>query len=173
GLVLESAAIAVTFAFWKPLHFPGWTRFAVGPGGALAIPPAIQLQVVNWNPLGTIPLDQRLESAGVPLLRVVIVVVSRSVVRPIAEILEHHVRVLPWPFGPRQLNQGATPQIPRPIDPLAEGEHGLLREPGWDVPQLRVEAARQFLPAIAEHGRDHEMRRGRNHQRVRVIIKEQ
>ena len=131
------------------------------------------MQIPDGNLFLPIALHQRLKRARIALVQIVIVVVSRAVVGPVAKIFQDGIGVVGRPFGAVQIQQGASPQIPCLVDPLAKGQQRLLREAGGQISQLRIKTAGHLLAAIAHHAGLHEMGRRRNQERVRLIVEQQ
>ena len=115
------------------------------------------MQVADGNLFLPVAFHQGLKRAGVAFGEIVVVIVGRAIVGPITQIFQNGVRIRCRPFRTLQINQGMAPQIPGPVDSLAERHQGLLCEAGRQIPQIGVEAAGHFLPPVALHACHHEM----------------
>src|SRR5437016_1825392 len=91
--ILEQSAVAVPLALREP-GVLGRADFSVGVGERLGVPPTVELEIADRNVLLTVTFDEGEERAGVTFVRVVVVVIARAVVGPVAEVFADDVGVI-------------------------------------------------------------------------------
>ena len=140
------------------------------PIGSLGIEPAIELHVAEFD-------SDLVESSFYGSERVLIrkvgllmVVIGRSVVRPIANFAERGVAVIRPTDLLIQVCHGVTPGVESPVNALLYDQQRLMLETGWKLSYLGVNPGNQALLGIPGRRSSHKMIGRRDHEGALVAI---
>src|SRR6185312_13190103 len=105
---------------------------------ALGIPPTVQLQVTQRETVAGKVIPHRQHRAGIPIRRIVVIVIGSTIVRPITELIQLHRGIIGRAHLAGKPRQRLAPRIIRPVDPTLDGENGPMRETGRQLRNTRL-----------------------------------